>query len=476
MTSAGDGIQASGPEQGFATRQVHAGQEIDPAHGARITPLYLSAGFAFDDFDEAADRFNGGAGFSYTRLGNPTTAAVERKLAALEGGIDAIAVSSGQAAVSVALLGVLKAGDHLLSARNIYEGSRGLFRDVLSRMGIAVDFVDEHNDPDAWRRLTLPTTRAYFVESIPNPRNDLVDLRLVADVAHEHGVPLLVDNTFATPYLVRPIEHGADVVVHSTSKFLAGHGNSLGGVIIDSGRFPWARYAELHPHLTQPASGGDASFVDRFGPAAYSRFTRDVIASRLGPTVSPFNAFLLQQGLETLSLRIARHSESALEIAEWLEQRPEVESVDYSGLASSPYRALSERYLPRGAGSVFSFTLRGGEAAARAVHDSVGLFTRMTHLGDVRSLVLHPGTTSHAHATAAEKEAAGILPGLLRVSIGLEDVPDLLADLDQALARIPVETRPASGRIAPPSSPEDSPRDAHRIHEHILRRAAVSIA
>jgi O-acetylhomoserine (thiol)-lyase len=432
-------MQEPDPARGFSTEQVHAGQSVDPAFGARITPIYLSAGFAFEDFDEAADRFNGGDGFSYTRLGNPTTAAVERKLAALEGGVEAIAVSSGQAAVSLALLGLLKAGDHLLSSRSIYEGSRGLFRDVFPRMGITVEFVDEQNDPAAWQRLTRPETRAYFAETIANPRNEILDIEAVAGAAHVAGVPLVVDSTFATPYLAKPLQHGADIVVHSTSKFLAGHGSSLGGVIVDGGRFPWQEHAGLHPHLAEPTAGGEASFVDRFGARAYAAFTRDVLASRLGPTLSPFNAFLLQQGIETLSLRLERHSTNALALATWLESRPEIESVDYSALESSPHAELSRKYLPRGAGSVFSFTLRGGEQAARVVHDSVGLFTRMTHLGDVRSLVLHPGTTSHVHATPAELAAAGIRPGLLRISVGLEDPRDLIADLEQALDRLPAQ-------------------------------------
>ncbi|BDI23399.1 O-acetylhomoserine aminocarboxypropyltransferase/cysteine synthase family protein [Herbiconiux sp. L3-i23] len=450
-------------EPAFATRQVHAGQSVEGAHGARITPIYLSAGFAFDDFDEAADRFNGGEGYSYTRLGNPTTTAVERKLAALEGGVEAIATSSGQAAVSLALLGLLKAGDHFLSSRSIYEGSRGLFRDVFPRFGIEVDFVDDQNDPQAWRRLSKPTTRAYFAETIANPRNEILDIEAIADAAHEQGVPLVIDSTFTTPYLARPIEHGADIVVHSTSKFLAGHGSSLGGVIVDGGRFPWADFADGFPHLATPTASGEASFVDRFGSRAYAVFTRDVLASRLGPTPSPFNTFLLQQGIETLSLRLDRHSSNALALATWLESRPEVASVDYSGLESSPYAELSRRYLPRGAGSVFSFTLHGGEQAARIVHDNVALFTRMTHLGDVRSLVLHPGTTSHAHATPAELAAAGIDPGLLRISVGVEDPRDLIADLTQALEKLP------AGEPA-----DHHPRGNHTARDHSTHRAAVT--
>ncbi|AXH36337.1 O-acetylhomoserine aminocarboxypropyltransferase/cysteine synthase [Humibacter sp. BT305] len=423
-------------EVGFATQQVHAGERLDGDAGARVTPIHLTAGFVFDDFDQARDRFHGDVeGFTYTRLGNPTTAAVERKLAALEHGVDAIAVASGQAAVTVALLALLRAGDRILASRSIYEGSRGLFRENFANLGIGVDFVDDPHDLAEWRARIRPETRVLFGESIPNPKNDVLDISGVADVAHDHGLPLVVDSTLATPYLVRPIDFGADVVVHSTSKFLAGHGASLGGAVIDGGRLDWAARPELFPQLTAPSAGlGGRSYVERFGDRAYAEYARSVIASRFGPTLSPLHAFLLQQGIETLSLRIERHSENALQVARWLEEQPEVASVDYSGLETSPYHGLAKRYLPRGQGSVFGFTLTGGEPAARAVVDAVTLFSRMTHLGDVRSLILHPATTTHSLLTGDELRANGIHPGLLRLSIGIEDVDDLLRDLAQALA------------------------------------------
>ncbi|MHA7984951.1 O-acetylhomoserine aminocarboxypropyltransferase/cysteine synthase family protein [Rathayibacter sp. CAU 1779] len=450
---------ASDPDEpfGFTTAQVHAGAEPDSAFGSRIPPIYLSAGFVFDDFDQARDRFAGEVdGYTYSRSGNPTTAAVERRLAVLEGGFaapdaEAIVVGSGQAALTVAFLGVLQAGDHIVSANSIYEGTRGLLRENLARLGIASDFVGEAsgrssgvgpsgaaaNDPDAWRRAIRPETRALFIEPIPNPKNDLVDVEAIARVAREAGIPLIVDNTLATPYLLRPFEFGADIVVHSASKFLAGHGAALGGVVVDSARFDWGARPDAFPHLNTPQRAlGGRSYVEAHGGSAYVAYTRQVVASRLGPTLSPFNAFLLQQGLETLSLRVAQHSRNALAVAAWLEGQPEVESVDYSGLASSPYHGLAQKYLPDGQGSVFAFTLRGGEPAARAFHDALRLFSRMTHLGDVRSLVLHPATTTHTLRTAEERLAAGIGPGTLRLSIGIEDADDLIRDLARGLAAV----------------------------------------
>lgn len=446
---------------GFATRQVHAGTVAD-GFGARATPIYLSAGFEFDDFDQAQERFDTGSdGFVYTRVGNPTNAAVERRIAALEGGTEAILVGSGQAAVTVALLALLQAGDHLVSASSIYEGSRGLFLENFSRLGIDTAFVDEANDADAWQRAIRPTTRALFVESIPNPKNDLVDIALVAEVAHRNGIPLIVDNTFATPYLLRPLEHGADVVVHSASKFLAGHGSVLGGVIVDGGRFDWTHSPARFPHLTEPAAGfRGQSWTERFGAAAYIAYARSVVAARLGPTPSPLNAFLIQQGIETLSLRVDRQSASALAVAAWLDEQPDVLSVDYSGLPSNPYHALAQRYLPNGQGSVFAFTLNGGVGAAKTLIDAVDLFTHMSHLGDVRSLILHPRSTSHTLRTDEELRAAGIWPGLVRVSIGVEDPADLIRDLDRALAAVraarpAAESRSGSARDAEPALLEE---------------------
>ncbi|MGD8193480.1 O-acetylhomoserine aminocarboxypropyltransferase/cysteine synthase family protein [Herbiconiux sp. P18] len=428
------------PQHGFATRQVHAGEGAVDGINPRATPIHLTAGFVFDDFDQARDRFSGvDGGFSYTRLANPTNSAAERRIAALEGGTEAVLVASGQAAVTVAVLALLQSGDHLVSANSIYEGSRGLFLDNLGRLGIETDFVVDANDPLAWELAVRPNTRAFFVESIPNPKNDVVDLSLVAEVAHRHGIPLIVDNTLATPYLLRPLEHGADVVVHSASKFLAGHGSVLGGVVVAGDTFDWSVTAAdgtpAFPHLTAPVlSLGGRSFAEHFGTGAFLAYARDVVAARFGPTPSPLNAFLIQQGIETLSLRVDRQSHSALAVAEWLETRPEVESVDYSGLASSSYRGLAERYLPNGQGSVFAFTVRGGLEAATAFYDRVALFTRMTHLGDVRSLILHPATTTHAWRSPAQLAEAGIHPGLIRLSVGVEDPADLIADLAQALA------------------------------------------
>jgi O-acetylhomoserine (thiol)-lyase len=450
------------PRFGFATQQVHAGLESVDGVNPRATPIYLSAGFVFDDFAQARDRFGGDEdGFIYTRIGNPTTSSVERRIAALEGGREAILVGSGQAAVSGAVLGLLQAGDHLVSASSIYEGSRGLFLDNFGRLGIETSFVVDANDALAWELAIRPTTRAVFIESIPNPKNDVVDIALVATVAHRHGIPLIVDNTFATPYLVRPIEHGADIVVHSASKFLAGHGSVLGGVIVGGGTFDWAATDETgprFPHLSEPArSLGGHSYVDRFGASAFVAYTRDVVVSRFGPTPSPINAFLIQQGIETLSLRVDRQSASALTVAQWLEQQPGIESVDYSGLASSPYRALAARYLPRGQGSVFSFTLTGGAAAAETFFDSVRLFTRMTHLGDVRSLIIHPASTTHARRTEQQLREAGIGAGLIRLSIGVEDVDDLLADLAHGLAAV----RAAGHGDAAPTASAAAPTRPH---------------
>lgn len=422
---------------GFATRQIHAGVELDQSHRARATPIYLTAGFVFDDFDQANERFaQADDGYSYSRAGNPTSAAVERRIADLEGGADALLVGSGQAAVSTAVLALAGAGDHIASANSIYEGSRELFRDNFARLGITTSFVGDANDPEAWEAAIRPETRVLFAESIPNPKNDILDIRAVATVARRHGIPLIIDNTLATPYLLRPIEHGADIVVHSASKFLAGHGTVLGGVIVDAGRIDWTATDGRYPHLTDASGPDGRALSDRFGRAAFSAYARSVVALRQGPSPSPFNAFLLLQGIETLSLRVQRHSESAQRIAAWLEGHPAVESVDYSGLASSPYRALAEQYLPRGQGSVFAFTLHGGRDAAKTFTNSVRLFTRMTHLGDVRSLLLHPASTTHVNRTEDERVAAGIGQGLLRVSIGLEDVEDLIADLDRALAAV----------------------------------------
>ncbi|WP_394685239.1 O-acetylhomoserine aminocarboxypropyltransferase/cysteine synthase family protein [uncultured Microbacterium sp.] len=430
---------AAGADTGFSTRQVHAGSASTHA-SPRATPIYLTAGFTFSDLDESAAHFGEGTGFGYTRTGNPTVHAVEERLASLEGGDQAVLVSSGQAAVTVALLALAGAGDHVVVSEHIYEGTRGLLLDNLARLGIETTFVDT-DDLDAWRSAITPRTRAFFAETLSNARNDVLDVAAVAAIGAEHGIPLVVDSTFTTPYLLRPIEHGAAVVVHSASKFLAGQGAVLGGVIVDDGRFDAAASGHRFPHLVQTDRLGGASYAEKYGARARGQYIRESVAPRFGPSPSPLNAFLIGQGIETLSLRVERQSQNALAVARWLEQRPEVERVDYIGLDSHPHHDLGVRYLPRGFGSVFTVTLRGGLEAARHLVQSVEVITHMTHLGDVRSLVLHPQSTSHAARTVAERERAGVFPGTIRLSIGIEDIDDLLADLDQALVGVPVLER-----------------------------------
>ncbi len=426
------------PQAGFTTRQVHAGRSAGQGLTPRATPLYLTAGFEFTDYDQAASHFAQGEGFAYTRHGNPTTEATEAAIADLEGGAQALLLASGQAAISVALLTLVGSGQRIAASGSLYEGTRGLFLENLPRLGIETDFVTAPNDADAWAAVIGPQTRALFVESIPNARNDITDIAAIARVAHAHGLPLIVDNTLATPYLLRPIEHGADVVVHSASKFLAGQGSVLGGVIIDNGAFDAHAQAtkELFGHLTNPSRIGTASYSDRFGGLARIAYARESVAPRFGPTPSPLNAFLIGQGVETLSLRVARQSETALDVAKYLEAHPRVLGVDYSGLPSSPHHDLASTYLPNGQGSVFTFTIDGEKADARAFIEGLRLFTHMTHLGDVRSLILHPASTSHSQRTAAEQAAAGVHPGTLRVSIGIEDAHDLIADLERGFAAL----------------------------------------
>lgn len=420
----------------FVTRAVHAGRVRETA-ASRATPIYLTAGFEFEDFDHAADHFGTGTGFGYTRTGNPTVRAVERQLAALESGVDAVLVASGQAAVVTALLTVAGAGDHIVSSTHIYEGTRGLLLDNLARLGIETTFVDDIGDPEVWRSAIRPNTRALFAESIANARNDILDIRAVSAVGDAAAIPLIVDNTIATPYLLRPIEHGAAIVVHSASKFLAGHGSVLGGVVIDDGRFDAERAGHNAPHLVLPGRGGVPSVVARHGGSARIAYARESVAPRFGASPSPLNAFLIGQGTETLGLRVERQSRNALAIARWLEGRDEVESVDYAGLPSHPDHAKAGQYLDGGFGSIFTVTLRDGLPAARRFVEQVRVFTHMTHIGDVRSLVLHPGSTSHAQRTPAEREVLGIRPGTIRLSIGIEDVDDLIADLAQVLQAVP---------------------------------------
>lgn len=419
----------------FATRAVHAARRRETA-ASRATPIYLTAGFEFDDFDHAADHFGTGTGFGYTRTGNPTVRAVERQLASLESGADAVLVASGQAAVTAAVLSVVGAGDHIVSSTHIYEGTRGLFLDNLARLGIETTFVDDIADPDAWREAIRPTTRALFAESLANARNDVLDIAAVSAIGDESAIPLIVDNTLPTPALLRPLEHGAAIVVHSASKFLAGHGSVLGGVIVDDGRFDADRAGHNAPHLVLPGRGGLPSVYARHGGNARIAYVRESVAPRFGASPSPLNAFLIGQGTETLGLRVERQSRNALAVARWLAAHDAVESVDYAGLPTHPHHATARRYLDGGFGSIFTVTLRGGLPAARRFVEEVEVFTHMTHIGDVRSLVLHPGTTSHAQRTDEERRVLGVAPGTLRLSIGIEDVDDLVADLARVLESV----------------------------------------
>ena len=418
---------------GFETLQVHAGQTPDSDFGARALPIYQTTSYVFPSTESAADRFAlTELGPIYTRLTNPTQAVVEERLAALEGGAAALLVASGQAAELYAVLNVAQQGDEIVSSPSLYGGTYNLFKSTLAQFGITVRFVEDPDDPESWRALVNDRTRALYGETIPNPKGDLLDLEALADIAHANGVPLIVDNTIGTPYNVRPFDHGADIVVESTTKFLGGHGTSIGGAIIEKGDFDWAN--GKFPLLTEPnASYNGLSFAS-IGPGAFVTRIRAVLLRDTGAAVSPFNAFLLAQGLETLSLRVERHLANAKVAAEFLDRHPSVESVRYSSLVSSPYYELARKYAPKGAGSVFTFEIAGGRPAGQAFIESLELFSHLANIGDVRSLAIHPASTTHSQMDDEELAAAGITPGTVRLSIGIETIDDIIADLDQALA------------------------------------------
>lgn len=418
---------------GFETRQIHAGAVVDAQVGARITPIYQTAGYVFDSFDEAAERFTTrGDRPVYSRAANPTNAVAERRIAELEGGHAALLTGSGQAAIFTTIYSLASAGDHILATTSLYEGTKQLFRNNLARQGLEFTFIDAEADDDAWRRALTDRTKAIYTETIPNPKNDIPDLERLSRIAKEFGVPLVVDNTVATPYLSRPIEWGADIVVHSTSKWLAGHGEVLGGVIVDGGTFDWGSHPERFPQLHSNTRPGTPSFVEQFGTRAFLPFASTVV-NDYGPTLPATSAFLLLLGIDTLSLRVERHVSNALRVAEWLDGHPDVVSVDYPGLPSDRWHERAQRYLPKGSGSVLAFEVKGGKDAARAFLDSLELVTRMTHIGDVRTLAIHTGSTIHSKLTEERRLELGITPGLIRLSVGLETVDDILEDLDQAL-------------------------------------------
>jgi len=423
----------------FETRQIHAGQTPDPTTGARALPIYSTTSYVFKDTQQAADLFGlREFGNIYTRLMNPTTDVIEKRLADLEGGVGALAVASGQSAELLALLNVAEAGDHVVASPSLYGGTYNLFHHSLPKLGITVSFVEDPDDLESWRAAVRPNTKAFFGETISNPKQDVLDIEGVARVAHEVGVPLVVDSTVATPYLIRPLEWGADVVVHSATKYLGGHGTAIGGIIVDGGRFDYAAEPERFPGFNQPDAsyhglvyardlgagsplGANLSFILK----ARVQLLRD-----LGTALAPFNAFLIAQGLETLSLRVERHSANALAVARWLEQRDEVESVSYAGLPSSPYYERGRKYAPRGTGGVLAFEIAGGVEAGRRFVEGLVLHSHVANIGDVRSLVIHPASTTHSQLTEQEQLAAGVTPGLVRLSVGLEHLDDILADLE----------------------------------------------
>ncbi|MBY8847694.1 bifunctional o-acetylhomoserine/o-acetylserine sulfhydrylase [Saccharothrix sp. MB29] len=415
----------------FDTRQVHSGAAPDPATGARATPIYQTTSFVFRDTAHGAALFSlAEPGNIYTRINNPTQDVLEQRVAALEGGVAAVAFASGQAAETATILNLARAGDHFVASASLYGGTYNLFHYTLSKLGIEVSFVDDPDDLDAWRAAVRPNTKLFFAESLANPRSNVLDVEAVAALAHESGVPLVVDNTVPTPYLLRPLEHGADIVIHSATKYLGGHGNAVAGVVVDGGKFEFSDAAKF-PDFTEP----DPSYHGlRYWPAlGHGSFAAKLRLQGLrdtGAAIAPLNSFLILQGIETLSLRLERHSANALELARWLESRDEVEKVLYAGLESSPWHHLARKYLPNGAGGIVSFELRGGVEAGRAFVDALELFSRLANIGDVRSLVIHPASTTHSQLTPEEQVVAGVTAGLIRLSVGIEGVEDLKADLE----------------------------------------------
>ena len=427
----------------FETLQIHAGQTPDPTTGARALPLYQTTAYQFRDTKHAADLFSlAELGNIYTRIMNPTQDAVEQRIAALEGGVAALLLASGSAATTFAVLNVAEAGDHIVSSPSLYGGTYNLFHYTLPKFGVEVTFVDDASNPESWRKAVKPNTKAFFGETIANPKNEILDIKMVADIAHKVGVPLIVDNTVATPYLIKPIDFGADVVIHSATKFLSGHGNAVVGAIVDAGKFDYAQYPEKFKGFNQPdpsyngivyaqalgvgsAFGANLSYIFKIR----LQLLRDV-----GAAVAPFNAWLLAQGLETLSLRMERHVENAKAIAHWLESHQSVDKVNYAALSSSPWNALAKQYAHKGPGAVLSFELKGGIEAGKKFIESLELFSHVANIGDVRSLVIHPASTTHSQLSGAEQLEAGVTPGLVRLSLGLENIEDLKGDLEIGFA------------------------------------------
>jgi O-acetylhomoserine (thiol)-lyase len=423
----------------FETRQIHAGQTPDAATGSRALPIYQTTSYVFKDTDHAANLFGlKEFGNIYTRLMNPTTDAVEQRVASLEGGVGALLVASGQSAETIALLNIAEAGDHVVASPSLYGGTYNLLHHTFPKLGIETTFVEDPTDLASWQAAVRPNTKVFFAETVSNPRQDVLDIEGVAGVAHEHGVPLVVDNTIPTPYLIRPLEWGADVVVHSATKYLGGHGTSIAGVIVDGGTFDYAQYPERFPNYNQPdpsyhglVYARDLGVGSPLGAnLAFILKARVQLLRDLGAAASPFNAFLIAQGIETLSLRVERHVQNAQAVAEWLEARDEVLSVSYAGLPSSRWYELGRKYAPKGTGAVLAFEIEGGLEAGKRFVEALELHSHVANIGDVRSLVIHPASTTHSQLSEEEQLAAGVTPGLVRLSVGIEHLDDILADLE----------------------------------------------
>jgi O-acetylhomoserine (thiol)-lyase len=417
---------------GFNTRALHHGYQPDPTTGARAVPIYQSTSFVFKDSDHAAALFSlQEFGNIYTRIMNPTTGVLEERVASLENGAAALATASGQAAQFLTVNGLLEGGDEMVSASTLYGGTYTQFEVSFRKLGYNVKFVDP-DDPENFRKAITPKTKCLYGETISNPRGNILDIEAVARIAHEHHLPLVIDNTFATPYLCRPIDFGADIVVHSLTKFMGGHGNSIGGIIVDGGKFDWKKGA--FPQINQPSRAYHGmNFSEVFGPIAFIIRARVEALRDLGPCMSPFNSFLFLQGIETLGMRMDRHIANSVAVAKFLKDHKHVTWIKYPGLPDSPYYKLAQKYLPKGAGAVFSFGIRGGYQAGKKFIDGVKLFSHLANVGDSRSLVIHPASTTHQQLSAEEQAAAGVEPDMVRFSVGLEDIEDLLWDVDQAL-------------------------------------------
>ena len=419
----------------FDTLQVHAGQKPDPTTGSRAVPIYQTTSYVFNNVEHAANLFSlKESGNIYTRIMNPTNDVFEQRIAALEGGVGALAVASGSAAITYAILNIAGAGDEIVSAGTLYGGTYNLFSVTLPKLGIKTVFVDP-DDPENFRKAITEKTKAIFIETIGNPGINIIDIEKVAKIAHENGIPLIIDNTFGTPYLIRPIEFGADIVVHSATKFIGGHGTSIGGVIVDSGKFDWSASGKF-PGFTEPdPSYHGLRYHKDLGELAYIIKARVQLLRDTGAAISPFNSFLLLQGLETLSLRVEKHVSNAKKIAEFLLEHPLVSWVNYPSLKGNKYYDLAQKYLPKGAGSIFTFGIKGGLEAGKRFIDSLEIFSLLANVADAKSLVIHPASTTHAQLNEEDQRIAGVTPDMIRLSIGIEDADDLIYDLDQALKK-----------------------------------------